>query len=81
MVTGNGYFVLDILNAFEKIIGKKINYTITDRRLGDVPQLYADINLAKEKLGWTAKRDLENMIDSAWKWEQNVRSEQNEIKN
>jgi len=71
--TGDGYSVLEIINAFESISGKPLNYEITDRRAGDVPKLYADINLAKEKLGWTAKRGLTEMIGSSWKWEQNIR--------
>lgn len=75
--TGNGYSVLEIINAFEKVLNQKVNYTITDRRPGDVPKLYSDTSLAKEKLGWVAKRNLENMIATAWKWEQNYRQEQN----
>ena len=71
--TGDGYSVLEIINAFESISEKPLNYEITKRRAGDVPQLYADINLAKEKLGWTAKRGLAEMIGSSWKWEQNIR--------
>lgn len=75
--TGNGYSVLEIINTFQKVINQKINYTITERRPGDVPILYSDIAFAKEKLGWVAKRNLENMISTAWKWEQNYRQEQN----
>ena len=71
--TGDGYSVLEIIKAFESISGKPLNYEITDRRAGDVPKLYADINLAKGKLGWTAKRGLTEMIGSSWKWEQNIR--------
>jgi len=71
--TGDGYSVMEIIKAFESISGKPLNYEITDRRAGDVPRLYADINLAKEKLGWTAKRGLAEMIGSSWKWEQNIR--------
>lgn len=71
--TGDGYSVMEIIKAFESISGKPLNYEITDRRAGDVPKLYANINLAKEKLGWTAKRGLAEMIGSSWKWEQNIR--------
>lgn len=69
--TGEGYSVLEIIKAFESISGKPLNYEITGRRAGDVPQLFADINLVKNKLGWEAKRGLEDMINSAWKWELN----------
>ena len=79
--TGNGYSVLEIINTFQKVINQKIKFKITDRRPGDVPKLYSDISFAKKKLGWVAKRDLENMIATAWKWEQNYRQEQNLRKN
>jgi len=79
--TGKGYSVLEVIAAFESVIERPLNYEITNRRSGDVPQLFADISLAKDKLGWKAKHDLLNMIDSAWKWEQNIREEQNQVKN
>ncbi len=73
--TGIGYSVMEVINAFEKVTATKLNYEITGRRDGDVPQLYAATNLAKEKLGWSTKKDLYEMIDSSWKWEQNVRNQ------
>lgn len=73
--TGDGYSVLEIIKAFEIASGKPLNYEITSRRDGDVPKLYASIDLAKEKLGWKAKRKLNEMISSSWKWEQNLREE------
>ncbi|RIA09446.1 UDP-galactose 4-epimerase [Flavobacteriaceae bacterium MAR_2010_72] len=77
--TGEGYSVLEIIKAFESISGVVLKYEITERRAGDVPQLYADINLAKEKLGWTAKRGLKEMISSSWKWEENLRKNKNQL--
>lgn len=67
--TGLGYSVLDIINAFEKATNIKINYQIVDRRPGDVEAVFADTNLANNKLGWTAERDMENMMKTAWNWE------------
>lgn len=67
--TGLGYSVLDIINAFEKATGIKINYQIVDRRPGDVEAVFADTNLANNKLGWRAERDMENMMKTAWNWE------------
>jgi UDP-glucose 4-epimerase len=75
--TGLGYSVLDVINTFESVTDTKLNYEITKRRAGDVPQLYASTYLAKEKLGWSAERELEDMIRSSWTWEQNLRNEQN----
>ncbi len=74
--TGNGYSVMEVIKSFESVTGLKLNYEITKRREGDVPKLYAATDLAKEKLGWRAKRKLDEMISSSWKWEQNLRKEQ-----
>jgi UDP-glucose 4-epimerase len=71
--TGVGYSVSEIIKAFEKVSGSKLNYEITNRRDGDVPQLFASTEFVKEKLDWQAKRKLEDMVSSSWKWEQNHR--------
>jgi len=75
--TGKGYSVMEVIEAFEKISQKKLNYQITGRRDGDVPVLYASTELAEQKLKWKAKFGLEEMILSSWKWEQNFRKEKN----
>lgn len=76
--TGKGYSVLEVIHAFEKVSGKPLNYEVTDRREGDVPELYAAPDFAAAELGWQAQRGLHDMISSAWKWEQNLRSELDE---
>lgn len=68
--TGLGYSVLDIIGAFEKATGLKINYQIVDRRPGDVEAVYADTSLAEQKLNWKASLGIEDMMRSAWNWEQ-----------
>jgi UDP-glucose 4-epimerase len=68
--TGNGLSVLEVLNAFEKITGVKVNYQITDRRPGDVVKVYADTSYANKELGWKTVHTMEDMITSAWAWEQ-----------
>lgn len=68
--TGIGYSVLDIINAFEKTTGLKINYKIVDRRAGDVEAVYANTSLANKELGWNAIYNIEDMMRTAWKWEQ-----------
>lgn len=70
--SGNGVSVLEAINAFEKVSGVKLNYVIGERRAGDVISIYSDSSLAKEKLGWEAKKDIEEMMASAWKWQQFV---------
>ena len=67
--TGVGYSVLDVVKAFEKVSGVKLNYEVVGRRDGDIMQMYADTNLANNELGWKAERGLEQMLDTAWKWE------------
>ena len=71
--TGKGYSVLEVIKAFEEVSKKKLNYEIVERRDGDVPKLYAATKLAEEKLEWKANKSLEEMIASAWRWEQKVR--------
>ncbi len=68
--TGLGYSVLGIISAFEKATNIKINYQIVDRRPGDVEAVYADTNLAENKLNWKAVLSIEDMMRSAWNWEQ-----------
>lgn len=73
--TGNGYSVMEVIKTFEEISKMKLNFEIVKRRDGDVPKLYANANLAEEKLNWKAEYDLKEMIASAWRWEQKVRTE------
>lgn len=65
--TGVGYSVLDIVNIFESIASKKIQYEIKSRRLGDISISYASGSLAASKLGWQSKRSIEDMCYSAYK--------------
>jgi UDP-glucose 4-epimerase len=68
--TGVGYSVLEAVHSFEKVSGRKLKYRIVDRRPGDIEQVWADTTLANDELGWKAARGLDEMMDSAWKWEQ-----------
>jgi UDP-glucose 4-epimerase len=67
--TGTGCSVLELINAFEKVTGLKLNYQITHRRDGDAVAVFADTSLANSELKWMAERNLENMIRTAWNWE------------
>lgn len=71
--TGKGNSVLEVINAFEKVSGEKLNYHIVGRREGDITQAYADTTKANNILGWKAQLTLEDALASAWKWEQKVR--------
>jgi len=72
--TGKGTSVLQIISSFEKITGQQLNYVIGDRRKGDAPAIFADVDRANNVLGWKAILSLDEMIDSSWKWEQNQRN-------
>lgn len=67
--SGNGVSVLEMLNATEKVIGRKLNYVLGERRLGDIPAIYGDCSRANELLHWHCRFNVEDMIASAWKWE------------
>ena len=69
--TGNGYSVLDIVNAFGEAWGSPINYKIADRRPGDIAECYADPTKALNVLGWRAERDLRKMCEDSARWQRN----------
>ena len=75
--SNKGYSVLEMIQTFETVSKVKLNYEITERRTGDISQLYASTKLAEEKLGWKAQRTIEEMILSSWKWEKNLLSQKN----
>lgn len=70
--TGKGSTVLEVIDSFERVSGKKLNYKIVGRREGDVVQAYADTRKANEVLGWKAASTLDQAMKSAWDWEQKV---------
>ena len=69
--TGKGYSVLDMVKAFEKATGQKVQYKITERRAGDIAICYSDPTKAKQELNWTATKTLEDMCRDSWKYIQN----------
>lgn len=73
--TGTGVTVLELIQAFEKVSGEKLNYKIGPRRPGDVIAVYADNTKARTLLGWETKYSLEDSMDTAWRWEQQQKKE------
>jgi UDP-glucose 4-epimerase len=67
--TGDGYTVLEVIRAFEKTSGVKLNYSLGPRREGDVVAIFANNNKAKTELGWIPSYNLDEMMASAWNWE------------
>jgi len=72
--TGKGSSVLEVVDAFERVSGVKLNYKIVGRREGDIISAFADTNKANNELGWKTELNLDDAMRSAWKWEQKVRS-------
>ncbi len=67
--TGNGYSVLEIINAFSKACGKEIPYTIDPPRAGDIAECYADATKAYNELDWKAELDIDKMCADSWNWQ------------
>lgn len=70
--SGNGVTVLELINSFEQVSGRKLNYQIGNRRAGDVIAVYADNSKACKLLGWKTEYDLSLMMETAWRWEQKL---------
>lgn len=75
--SGAGYSVKEIIQTTEKVLAdlgganaprRRITVKYEDRRPGDPPALVADIRTAKGLLGWEPKRNLEDIISSAYLW-------------
>ena len=67
--TGKGTSVLELIHAFEKATGVKLNYKIVGRRAGDIEQVWGNVDKANNVLGWKADTPLEDVLASAWKWQ------------
>ena len=73
--TGRPVSVYELVTAFEKVNGVKLNYKFAPRRPGDVVAIWADTSLANEELGWKASRSVEDTLASAWAWEKHLAAE------
>ncbi len=71
--TGVGSSVLELIKQFALSSGKSIPYEILDRRSGDVDSCFASVEKAADLLRWKAKRNLESICLSAWKWQQSLK--------
>ncbi|MBX2841910.1 MAG: UDP-glucose 4-epimerase GalE [Flammeovirgaceae bacterium] len=73
--TGDGVTVLEVIKAFEKVTDQKLNYELGPKRPGDVEAIYSNSAKAEKLLGWKTKISLEDMMASAWKWQQTLEKE------
>lgn len=69
--TGKPYSVLEVVQTFEHVTGKKVPYDIVERRLGDLPVSFADPSKANRELNWITQLTLEEMCVDAWRWQSN----------
>ena len=67
--TGKGNSVLELIETFEKVNGITLNYSIGERRLGDIDAIYTDTSKIESKLGWKAKKALPTSMEDSWEWE------------
>ena len=67
--TGKGYSVLEMVQTFEKASGCEVPYKLAPRRAGDAAQCYANPQKAADLLGWSAKRNLDDMCESTWRFQ------------
>jgi UDP-glucose 4-epimerase len=67
--TGRGHSVLEVVRTFEAIAGRPVPYRIAPRRTGDIAACWADPAKAERDLGWRASRDLQAMLQDAWRWQ------------
>jgi UDP-glucose 4-epimerase len=70
--TGRPVSVLELVHAFEKVNGLKLNYQFAPRRAGDVTAIWADPSLANREMGWKAERTVEETLAAAWAWEKHL---------
>lgn len=70
--TGKPVSVLELVNAFERVNGLKLNYRFTPRRAGDTVAIWADTALANRELGWKAERSIDETLAAAWAWEKHL---------
>ena len=67
--TGNGVTVLETIKAFEKVSNLKLDYELAPSREGDVVAIYANNDKARNELGWDPQYGIEEMMETAWKWQ------------
>ena len=73
--TGKGNSTLEIVNTYEKATGVKLNWKFGPRREGDIEEIYGNVEKANKVLGWKAEAKLDDVLRSAWKWQEKLRAD------
>ncbi|BCD90170.1 UDP-glucose 4-epimerase [Francisella halioticida] len=68
--SGNGYSVLELVKAYEKVLGKEIPYHIVDRRAGDIAASFADVSKAKKELCFGTKKSMDDICQDMVRWQE-----------
>ena len=76
---GKGSSVLEIVETFEAQNSQKVRYRFGPRRAGDLAETYASVDKAERILKWRAAYSLESALQSAWRWQQNIRNISKEL--
>lgn len=75
--SGEGVSVKEAIEVFERISGKELNFSVGPRRNGDIEAIFSDTTKSSNELQWTIKFNLEEMMNSAWKWENYLNETEN----
>lgn len=73
--TGTGVSTLEVIQGFERATGVKLNWEFAPRREGDIEKVWGNVDKANQVLGWKADADLDDVLRSAWKWQQKLRED------
>ncbi len=73
--TGRGLSTLEVVQGFEKATGVKLNWTFAPRREGDIEKVWGNVDKANKVLGWKADTPIEEVLASAWKWQEKLRDD------
>ena len=73
--TGTGVSTLEVVEGFEKATGVKVNWSYAPRREGDIEKVWGNVDKANKVLGWKAETPLEDVLASAWKWQEKLRED------
>ncbi len=73
--TGTGVSTLEVVEGFERATGVKVNWQFAPRREGDIEKVWGNVDKANNELGWKADTPLDDVLRSAWKWQQKLRED------
>ena len=73
--TGNGVSTLEVVETFEKATGVKVNWEFAPRREGDIEKVWGNVDKANKILGWRSDTPIEDVLESAWKWQKKLRED------